>query len=168
MISAASVWPFSTRSRKPRPLKSGSVSRKPHCPDSGFQSAKTYTRSTPSQRSAPASSTCGRRKPKPSNWPALPAPLKQQTRKRRTRRRSMQIELESSLDRWTQAALVNPEQAARIREFEAAHAPRRGARAPILIGLGLGGIMLAAGVFQFVAAHWMDLSPTERVALLVF
>jgi uncharacterized membrane protein len=79
----------------------------------------------------------------------------------------MQIELESSLDRWTQAALVNPEQAARIREFEAAHAPRRGARAPILIGLALGGIMLAAGVLLFVAAHWMDLSPTERMALLV-
>ena len=66
----------------------------------------------------------------------------------------MQIELESSLDRWTQAALVNPEQAARIREFEAAYAPRRGARAPILIGLVLGGIMLAAGVLLFVAAHW--------------
>jgi uncharacterized membrane protein len=79
----------------------------------------------------------------------------------------MQIELESSLDRWTQAALVDPEQAARIREFEATHAPRRGARAPILIGLVLGGIMLAAGVLLFVAAHWMDLSPTERIALLV-
>ena len=46
-------------------------------------------------------------------------------------------------------------------------APRRGARAPILIGLALGGIMLAAGVLLFVAAHWMDLSPTERMALLV-
>jgi uncharacterized membrane protein len=79
----------------------------------------------------------------------------------------MQIELESSLDRWTQAALLNHEQAARIREFEAAQSPRRGARAPILIGLGLGGIMLAAGVLLFVAAHWMDLSPAERMALLV-
>lgn len=80
----------------------------------------------------------------------------------------MQIELESSLDRWTQAALLNPEQAARIREFETAHAPRRGTRAPILIGLALGGIMLAAGILLFVAAHWMDLSPTQRMALLVF
>jgi uncharacterized membrane protein len=80
----------------------------------------------------------------------------------------MQIELESSLDRWTQAALLNPEQAARIREFETAGAPRRSARAPILIGLALGGIMLAAGLLLFVAAHWTDLSPTERMALLVF
>jgi uncharacterized membrane protein len=80
----------------------------------------------------------------------------------------MQIELESSLDRWTQAALLNTEQATRIREFEAAREPRRGTRAPILIGLALGGIMLAAGVLLFIAAHWMDLSPTQRMALLVF
>jgi uncharacterized membrane protein len=80
----------------------------------------------------------------------------------------MQIEFEASLDRWTQAALLNPEQAARIREFEAAQAPRRGARAPILIGLALGGMMLAAGVLLFVAAHWMDLSSAGRMALLVF
>jgi uncharacterized membrane protein len=79
----------------------------------------------------------------------------------------MQIELESSLDRWTQAALVNSEQAAHIREFEAARGPRRGARLPILIGLALGGIMLAAGVLLFVAAHWIDLSPSQRMTLLI-
>jgi len=79
----------------------------------------------------------------------------------------MQIELESSLDRWTQAALLNSDQAARIREFEAAQAPRRGARVPILIGLALGGVMLAAGVLLFVAAHWIDLSPFQRMALLM-
>jgi len=78
----------------------------------------------------------------------------------------MQIELESSLDRWTQAALLQPEQAARIREYETARAPRRGARVPILIGLALGGIMLAAGVLLFVAAHWNDLSPAQRMTLL--
>jgi uncharacterized membrane protein len=79
----------------------------------------------------------------------------------------MQIELEASLDRWTQAALLNSEQAARIREFEVARAPRRAARLPILIGLALGGIMLAAGVLLFVAAHWNDLSPAQRMTLLV-
>jgi uncharacterized membrane protein len=80
----------------------------------------------------------------------------------------MQIELESSLDRWTQAALLNAEQATRIREFEADRAPRRGNRVAVLIGLALGGIMLGAGVLLFVAAHWVDLSPTQRMALLVF
>lgn len=79
----------------------------------------------------------------------------------------MQIELEASLDRWIQAALLSPEQAVRIREFEARE-PRRGARVPILIGVALGGLMLAAGVLLFVAAHWMDLSPTQRMAMLVF
>jgi uncharacterized membrane protein len=66
----------------------------------------------------------------------------------------MQIELESSLDRWTEGALLQPDQAARIREYETARTPRRGARMSILIGLALGGIMLAAGVLLFVAAHW--------------
>jgi uncharacterized membrane protein len=78
----------------------------------------------------------------------------------------MPIDLEASLDRWTQAAPLDSEQAACIREFEAARVPR-GARAPILIGLALGGIMLAAGVLLFVAAHWSDLSPTHRMTLLV-
>jgi hypothetical protein len=36
----------------------------------------------------------------------------------------MQIELETSLDRWTQAALLNAAQAARIREFDRATCPR--------------------------------------------
>jgi uncharacterized membrane protein len=80
----------------------------------------------------------------------------------------MQIELEASLDRWTQAALLNSEQAARIREFENTGEPRRGTRVPILMGVALGGIMLAAGVLLFVAAHWVDLSPAQRMALLVF
>jgi uncharacterized membrane protein len=79
----------------------------------------------------------------------------------------MQIELESSLDRWTQAALLNPEQAASIREFEAAQTPRRGARIHILVGVALGGIMLAAGVLLFVAANWNDLSPFQRMTLVV-
>jgi uncharacterized membrane protein len=79
----------------------------------------------------------------------------------------MQIELESSLLRWTEAALLNSEQAARIREFETTRAPRHANRLPILIGVTFGGIMLAAGVLLFVAAHWIDLSPFQRMTLLV-
>ncbi len=79
----------------------------------------------------------------------------------------MQIDLESSLDRWTQAALLDSTQAAQIREFEAARVPGRGSRLPVLIGIALGGIMLAAGVLLFVAAHWADLSPFQRMAILV-
>src|ERR1700747_28936 len=79
----------------------------------------------------------------------------------------MQIDLDSSLDHWVQAGLLNAQQAAQIREFENMLRPRRAARAPILIGLALGGIMLAAGVLLFVAAHWSDLSPAERMTVLV-
>jgi hypothetical protein len=49
----------------------------------------------------------------------------------------MQIELEASLDRWTQAALLNFEQVARIREYETARAPRRSGRVPIWIFFSL-------------------------------
>lgn len=79
----------------------------------------------------------------------------------------MQIELESSLRRWTDAGLVDVNQADRIKEFESRSAPQRGGRLPIFIGLALGGVMLMAGVLLFVSAHWEELSPTQRMTLLV-
>ena len=79
----------------------------------------------------------------------------------------MQIELESSLRRWTDAGLVDASQADRIKDFESLAAPQRGGRLPIFIGLALGGVMLMAGVLLFVSAHWEELSPTQRVTLLV-
>lgn len=54
----------------------------------------------------------------------------------------MQIELESSLRRWTDAGLVDANQADRIKNFESLAAPHRGGRLPIFIGLALGGVML--------------------------
>ena len=79
----------------------------------------------------------------------------------------MEIELEASLDRWVEAHLLDPRQADRIRVFEQAHAPQSRSRLPILIGLAFGGIMLAAGVLLFISAHWDELSPTQRMTLLV-
>ena len=79
----------------------------------------------------------------------------------------MQIELDASLDRWLEARLLDAGQAARIREFESASAPGRRTRLPIVIGLALGGIMLAAGILLFVSAHWDELSPAQRMTLLV-
>lgn len=79
----------------------------------------------------------------------------------------MHLELESSLDRWTQAGVLGSEQATRIREYESARAARHGPSVLILIGLALGGVMLTAGVLLFVAAHWIDLSPAQRMTLLV-
>jgi uncharacterized membrane protein len=79
----------------------------------------------------------------------------------------MQIELESSLQRWVEAAILDPQQALQLREFEAARAPRHRARLPIVMGLAFGGLMLAAGVLLFVSAHWEEMSPAQRMTLLV-
>jgi hypothetical protein len=79
----------------------------------------------------------------------------------------MRVELESSLERWVEAQILDPEQADRIRQFEHEAAPRRRSRWPVIAALVFGGAMLAAGVLLFVSAHWDRLSPSERMALLV-
>jgi len=79
----------------------------------------------------------------------------------------MQIELESSLQRWVEAAILDAQQASRLREFEATRTPEHRTRLPIVMGLAFGGLMLAAGVLLFVSAHWEEMSPTQRMTLLV-
>jgi uncharacterized membrane protein len=79
----------------------------------------------------------------------------------------MRIELEPSLDRWVEAQLLDRQQADRIRQFESAQIPQRRARWPVIVAVVFGGIMLAAGVLLFVSAHWDELSPFQRMALLV-
>jgi uncharacterized membrane protein len=77
------------------------------------------------------------------------------------------MELEASLRRWLSAQLIDAEQADRIRAFETAQAPVRRARWPVIVALAFGGIMLAAGILLFVSAHWDELSPAQRMSLLV-
>jgi uncharacterized membrane protein len=79
----------------------------------------------------------------------------------------MRIELEPSLDRWVEAQILDRSQADRIRLFEAEQVPQRRARWPVIMALAFGGIMLAAGVLLFVSAHWDELSPFQRMTLLV-
>ena len=79
----------------------------------------------------------------------------------------MSMELESSLERWVRAQLIDPQQADRIRAFESAQAPARRARWPVVIALAFGGVMLAAGILLFVSAHWENLSPVQRMSLLI-
>src|ERR1035437_3409063 len=81
--------------------------------------------------------------------------------------RHMRVELEPSLDRWVEAQILDRPQADRIRQFELEQAPRRRARWPVIMAVAFGGIMLAAGVLLFVSAHWDELSPVQRMALLV-
>jgi len=75
--------------------------------------------------------------------------------------------LNKRLDRWIGAALIDANTAARIRTFEESERSKEGLRWPVLLALGLGGVLLCAGVLLFVAAHWGELSPTWRFTLVL-
>ncbi len=79
----------------------------------------------------------------------------------------MSAQWRDALDRWLAAGLLDEAAAARIRAWEAGHAThaRRGRLSAIIFGLG--GLLLAAGVLLFVAAHWDDISPGSRYALVM-
>jgi uncharacterized membrane protein len=79
----------------------------------------------------------------------------------------MTIDLEAGLERWVEAQILDRQQADRIRQLEVTQLPRSRARWPVMIAVAFGGMMLAAGVLLFVSAHWDELSPFQRMALLV-
>jgi hypothetical protein len=73
---------------------------------------------------------------------------------------------EQRISRWVEAGLLDSAAADRILAWEAAHAPA-GVRWPVRLALGLGGLLLSAGVLLFVAAHWDTLGPAPRYTLLI-
>ncbi len=75
--------------------------------------------------------------------------------------------LNKRLDRWISAGVLDGNTAARIRAFEESERSKEGLRWPVLLALGLGGVLLCAGVLLFVAAHWDELSPTWRFTLVL-
>jgi uncharacterized membrane protein len=74
---------------------------------------------------------------------------------------------EAALRRWTDAGLLDAGAAERIRGWERGRGPGPGARWPARLAVGLGGLMVAAGILLFVAAHWDALSPGQRFALVL-
>lgn len=74
---------------------------------------------------------------------------------------------QSALARWTKAGVVDAATAERIRAWESEHGGDAGKSRLALIAFGLGGLLLIAGVMLFVAAHWDDLSPAGRFALVL-
>src|SRR2546421_7446101 len=80
----------------------------------------------------------------------------------------MAIPLDKQLERWVSAGVVDASTAARIRTFEESQSPSERLRWPVLLAVAPGGVLLCAGVLLFVAAHWDELSPAWRFALVLF
>ena len=80
-------------------------------------------------------------------------------------------DLESQLTRWLSAGVIDPDTAARIRAHEAAHQAEQkkpaGLQWQAIVALILGAMLLAAGVILFVNAHWDEVSPLVRFALVL-
>jgi uncharacterized membrane protein len=74
--------------------------------------------------------------------------------------------LETRILRWTEAGLIDSQTGARILAFEAGQEKHASLRWPAVLALAFGGILLAAGVTLFVAAHWYEMSPTMRFSLV--
>src|SRR5271155_464059 len=74
---------------------------------------------------------------------------------------------ERALDRWKTAELIDAATADRIRHFEEQSAGSSKLRWPVIVALAFGGLMLAAGLLLFVAAHWDTLSPAGRFTLVL-
>ena len=75
-------------------------------------------------------------------------------------------QIEEKLQQWVQAGALDAQAADRIRAFESTHDSRR-MRWPVILAITFGAIMVAAGILLFVAAHWDELSPTQRFLLVL-
>lgn len=74
---------------------------------------------------------------------------------------------EQLLAKWQNAGLIDPEAAARIRDFEQRETGSSKLRWPAIAAIALGAMMLAAGVLLFVSAHWDEIAPSTRFAMVV-
>lgn len=76
------------------------------------------------------------------------------------------LEIEEDLRRWLDACVIDDGAAERIRAFELAETKPAGMRWQVTLALVFGSMLMAAGVVLFVAAHWDQLSPMQRLALV--
>jgi uncharacterized membrane protein len=77
-------------------------------------------------------------------------------------------QLDARVRRWIDAGLIDSQIAARILAFEAGQERQSSLRWPVFLAMVFGGILFAAGVTLFVAAHWNELSPAARFSLVLF
>ena len=74
---------------------------------------------------------------------------------------------ERYLERWTKAGLIDSSAADLVRAYETDQEKARGLKWPTVVAIAFGGLLLAAGVLLFVAAHWDTLSPAWRFTLVL-
>jgi uncharacterized membrane protein len=74
---------------------------------------------------------------------------------------------EQLLAKWQGAGLIDPEAAARIREFERRNLGSARLRWPAIAAVSFGAMMLIAGLLLFVSAHWEELAPSTRFTMVV-
>jgi uncharacterized membrane protein len=77
------------------------------------------------------------------------------------------IDLEVLLNRWESAGVLNEEAADRIRAYEIQQKRTARLRWQGMVVVVLGAILLACGVVLFVSAHWDQLGPAMRYALVI-
>jgi uncharacterized membrane protein len=75
-------------------------------------------------------------------------------------------DLESQLNRWRTAGVVDAETAERIRAWEQEQRGPAGLQWQGTVVLGLGALLMAAGVALFVSAHWDELGTATRLMLV--
>ena len=73
--------------------------------------------------------------------------------------------IEVMLHRWNEAGLIGLEELERIRNFERGQGAGRD-RA-VLLAFAAGSVLLIAGVFLFVAAHWDQISAASRFSVVL-
>ena len=76
-------------------------------------------------------------------------------------------DFESHLTRWQSAGLLDAEMARRIRAYENEQKKPAGLRWQVIVVLILGAILLACGVALFVSAHWDQIGPGARLAVVL-
>ena len=76
-------------------------------------------------------------------------------------------DIEQLLKRWQSAGVLDGVAAGRIRAWEAEQKRPAGLAWQGIVALILGGLLLATGIVLFVSAHWDDLGPGARFALVV-
>ena len=74
---------------------------------------------------------------------------------------------ERFLVRWRGAGLLDEATESAILRYEESQAKPSGRRWQVILALVMGGILLGAGVLLFVAAHWDEVSPLVRLALVM-